>query len=183
VDYWGYWRGVRTALHRAIWTAAHGPIPDGNEIHHRDQNPLNNALDNLECMTPGEHRRREAELGTFSSDKQKAHLGRIRHKASAWHRSDEGRAWHAAMSAAAWKNVKPHTVACRQCGSEFQTRSKVVLYCGAKCQRAAKPQVKRHLLTCELCRSEFRAFKKQQRWCSYSCSAKARWKAGVFARS
>jgi hypothetical protein len=44
-------------LHRAIWMAAHGPIPPKHHIHHIDYNPLNNDLSNLQCLPHGEHSR------------------------------------------------------------------------------------------------------------------------------
>jgi hypothetical protein len=50
--------GKRTTryLHRDIWEKYNGPIPDGFVIHHRDGNPLNNTLENLECVPEYEHR-------------------------------------------------------------------------------------------------------------------------------
>jgi hypothetical protein len=48
-------------LHQAIWKDANGPIPAGHQIHHKDGNPLNNALDNLECLSPLEHKARHYE--------------------------------------------------------------------------------------------------------------------------
>lgn len=55
----GYWRSTdkHRPLHRDIWEAAHGKIPDGYEIHHIDGNKDNNELSNLQCMTVAEHRR------------------------------------------------------------------------------------------------------------------------------
>ena len=41
----------RGFLHRHIWEDEVGPIPDGHEIHHRDENWDNNTLDNFECLT------------------------------------------------------------------------------------------------------------------------------------
>lgn len=43
--------------HRLVWERAYGPIPDGMEIHHIDLNRSNNALSNLQLVTPLEHRR------------------------------------------------------------------------------------------------------------------------------
>ena len=45
----------RQLLSRWLWEQANGPIPDGHEIHHRDHNPLNNDLDNLQCVTAEWH--------------------------------------------------------------------------------------------------------------------------------
>lgn len=55
----GYWASTtrpRRMLHREIWKATHGEIPNGYEIHHVDFNPSNNALENLQCLTKAEHK-------------------------------------------------------------------------------------------------------------------------------
>lgn len=46
--------------HRVVWEAAHGPIPDGMQIDHLDCDAGNNALSNLELVTPAENRARQA---------------------------------------------------------------------------------------------------------------------------
>lgn len=38
-------------VHRAIWEAFNGPIPEGYEINHKDENRQNNNLENLELLT------------------------------------------------------------------------------------------------------------------------------------
>ena len=43
--------------HTYIWEQAHGPVPDGYVIHHRDGNKRNNRLANLEAITHAEHAR------------------------------------------------------------------------------------------------------------------------------
>ena len=47
-------------LHRLVWYEAHGPIPPGHFIHHKDGNALNNRLRNLVCVTRAEHNRLHA---------------------------------------------------------------------------------------------------------------------------
>ena len=42
-------------LHRAVYTYYYGEIPNGYEIHHSDHNPANNNIENLQCLTKGEH--------------------------------------------------------------------------------------------------------------------------------
>lgn len=56
------WREPETGRHvhkmlenRWVWEQAHGPIPEGHDIHHKDHDPTNNSLDNLECKPRGEH--------------------------------------------------------------------------------------------------------------------------------
>ena len=55
--YYGATSGDRHLLHRRIWEDAHGPIPDGWDIHHRDEDKTHNALENFECLPKAEHTR------------------------------------------------------------------------------------------------------------------------------
>lgn len=43
--------------HRVIWEQAHGPIPDGYIIHHRNGDITDNRLENLELMMRADHSR------------------------------------------------------------------------------------------------------------------------------
>src|SRR5262252_8844376 len=46
------------SLHRDVWEAAHGPIPEGHEVHHRFDNDRDTTdIERLECLTVEEHRR------------------------------------------------------------------------------------------------------------------------------
>jgi hypothetical protein len=47
--------GRRRLQHVVVWEAAHGPVPPGHHIHHKDRKKSNNALDNLEAMPIPEH--------------------------------------------------------------------------------------------------------------------------------
>jgi hypothetical protein len=42
-------------LHRLIWEDVNGKVPNGYEIHHIDDNPLNNEISNLKCLSKFEH--------------------------------------------------------------------------------------------------------------------------------
>ena len=44
-------------LHRGCWEAYHGPIPEGHDIHHADEDRQHNVIENLVCVTRGEHMR------------------------------------------------------------------------------------------------------------------------------
>jgi hypothetical protein len=54
-----YWISPHPAptisLHRAVWEEAHGPIPDGYHIHHKDGDRDNNTLENLEMLPCTKH--------------------------------------------------------------------------------------------------------------------------------
>lgn len=52
--------GCKTFLvHRLVWEVFNGPIPDGLVINHKDQNRLNNAIENLMLCTQSENLRWE----------------------------------------------------------------------------------------------------------------------------
>src|SRR6266702_1929208 len=70
------------SLHQAIWKKHHGAIPPGLEIHHKDENPLNNDISNLACITVGEHRRIHGANGATPA--MRKNLERIRPLTKRW---------------------------------------------------------------------------------------------------
>ena len=44
-------------VHRFLYEQVYGPIPKGYHIHHKDENKLNNSLNNLEMLSNSDHRR------------------------------------------------------------------------------------------------------------------------------
>lgn len=59
----GYYRateGDRAYLHRTIWIAERGPIPDDWDVHHCDHDKTNNDLTNLIAMSKADHARLHA---------------------------------------------------------------------------------------------------------------------------
>src|ERR1700744_1898843 len=92
-----YWHGTeprRGFLHRHIWEHHHQrKIPKGWDVHHKDENTLNNHISNLEILPLQEHR--ALHLGKRSrTPEHLARLDKIRPMASAWHGSPEGISWH-----------------------------------------------------------------------------------------
>lgn len=56
----GYYRktdGDRQLMHRDVWEFYNGPIPEGWDVHHKDEKKSNNDIDNLECLPKSEHTR------------------------------------------------------------------------------------------------------------------------------
>lgn len=47
--------GRPQSIHRACWEACRGEIPKGHIIHHVDGDVSNNRIENLACMSNGEH--------------------------------------------------------------------------------------------------------------------------------
>lgn len=55
--YYGCTSGSRGLLHRHIWEEAHGAIPDGWDVHHKNGDKVDNRLSNLEGLPKEEHSR------------------------------------------------------------------------------------------------------------------------------
>lgn len=112
-------------LHEEIWKAKHGAIPEGYHIHHIDEDPLNNALENLECIPGSQHLSEHAKSSTWlSSEECQIHLEEIRPLAAAWHGSEEGMAWHSQHGKEVWENREPGECRCEYCGELFLTKVK-----------------------------------------------------------
>src|SRR5262249_36767458 len=107
-------------LHREIWKAAHGPIPEGHFIHHRDGNPLNNSLENLECISRAGHTQEHQQRGDYSYPRNREVLDAIRPLAVEWHGSEEGQAWHREHGKRTWARRQPVARVCEQCGAAFE---------------------------------------------------------------
>jgi AraC-like DNA-binding protein len=48
-------KGHNLQYSRYIWEKYYGKIPEGNIIHHIDENKMNNNIKNLQCLTYQEH--------------------------------------------------------------------------------------------------------------------------------
>lgn len=54
----GYWLSTSNPLlyaHRWVWVVNFGEIPTGMEIHHKDRNPSNNDIENLQLLHKSLH--------------------------------------------------------------------------------------------------------------------------------
>jgi endogenous inhibitor of DNA gyrase (YacG/DUF329 family) len=135
-------RGQRGYLHRQVWIAAFGEIPAGCHIHHRDENPRNNQLSNLECVDASEHQRhtsaRRRANGTLPGISAWA-----REAAAEWHRSEAGRLWHSRMArrTKSWLKWKRTDRPCEHCGKIVSMlggrRGRPQRFCGNNCKSAA----------------------------------------------
>ncbi|MFK0182069.1 HNH endonuclease signature motif containing protein [Streptomyces xanthochromogenes] len=171
-------RGIQR-LHQEVWKAANGPIPEGCHVHHRDEDPLNNSLGNLECLTGDEHLGHHMAHRDHHTPQRLALLEAIRPLAAAWHRSDAGRAWHRQHGVDTWAKRRPIRRACDQCQSEFDsiTRRDNDRFCSNNCKSKWRKAsgVDDEDRTCGSCGATFRINKyARARTCSRICGAQLR---------
>lgn len=168
-------------LHRRIWVDAYGVIPDGCEVHHKDHDWTNNALDNLKLRHSGEHQR--AHVTAWWKDpiigpKYRAALEVMREKAKAWHSSPEGRAWHRQHSKDQWKTRKLGDKACAVCGGVFQTLCAgraSVRFCSKSCRQHDSYRRAVAHRACEMCGGAFVCNKyRATRFCGHGCANRHR---------
>ena len=182
-------RKGRQSLHRDVWKHHNGDIPDGYVIHHKDGNPLNNHIDNLEAITQAEHVSVRHKLTKEQRERSRKHMDRIRPLASAWHSSDDGRKWHSQHGAEVMANRKKVRKACRQCNRVFVTIQPRAKTCSTTCAVKYQNQKakSRHLCICIVCGSEFRTSRVNGKCCGRSCIAKLgnsiRWGNSIITHS
>lgn len=156
------------SMHRDVWEAANGAIPDGFVVHHIDHDPANNDLSNLECLPMADHcRQHMAERNLEFSEA-------ARTAAAAWHQSEEGREWHKELGRKSWENAKEEQFACAHCGESYRAyaRSRKRGFCSAACQSAARRAsgVDDAPRACTVCEKEFICNRyAKTKTCSKSC--------------
>ena len=123
----------REALHREVYKAHHGPIPDGWHVHHIDGDPGNNDPDNLAALPASAHHEHHGHDRPSVPPSAEALA-----LAAEWHRSPEGRAWHREHAKALWETRQARTIACEQCGTEFDDISLHAKFCSNNCKSAAR---------------------------------------------
>lgn len=160
-------RGVGR-LHQEVWKAAHGPIPAGHDIHHLDENPLNNDLANLAALPGAEHHSRHGHGGVVSPQARAA--------AAEWHGSEAGLAWHVEQGRRSWEGRTGVDRTCAQCGSTFDsvTRRADDRFCSNNCKSAWRRAcgVDDEDRACQGCGQTFRVNRYSRTRC---CSRKCAW--------
>lgn len=73
-------------VHKLVALAFIGPRPDGYEINHKDFDPLNPSLGNLEYISPGENVRHSARAGRLGQKLTPAKVIEIRKRLALGHK-------------------------------------------------------------------------------------------------
>ena len=184
----GYWVGHTKdgkikRLHLYIWEKYHGPIPNGYHVHHKDHNPNNNDIENLELIEKTSHLKMHAEENREISSKTVKKYALP--AAIEWHKSDDGHEWHKIQyeKTLAQKWDEKVTKTCIVCGKPFET-SVLMQYKSKFCSNACKSKYRRDMKLdnvekfCEYCGRPFWSNKyDKQRFCSADCRNKGRSKA------
>lgn len=158
-------------LHRTVWEDANGPIPDGYDIHHKDENPLNNDISNLECLTRLEHRQRHP---VKDLEKARAHMAEVRAIGADWHKSEEAKPSKARASRIGWEQFEPVSRVCQHCLSPFldKSRTRDAAFCSANCRSYVQSHSDKYQIdgACVVCGLPFRHYKYSTTLtCSRSC--------------
>ena len=169
---------IQKRMHRYVWEHYNGEIPVGYEIHHKDHDPANNDVDNLELLTAREHKKYHAKIQGIKNVKN-GHLERIRDMTKEWHASEEGLEWHRKN----YERTKDKLHAkrkftCEFCGKEFEAEDTGNnRFCSNKCKSAwrRKSGIDDETRECQICGRHFTANKySKTRTCSRVCGAKLR---------
>ncbi|RKX49372.1 MAG: HNH endonuclease [Thermotogae bacterium] len=158
--------------YKKVWEEAHGPVPQGQHLHHKDLNPGNDSLENLQLLSPKEHAQLHQRLNPKTAMPKEC-----LDEARTWHQSEEGISWHRKHYHDFCKESLHQRIekVCEVCGESFQGlwQSK---YCSNKCKARARrasgiDDVKRICVSC----GEFFTVDKYRttRTCSRKCAGAA----------
>ena len=169
---------IQKRMHRYVWESCNGEIPAGCEIHHKDHNPANNDIDNLELMTVQDHRRYHAKNQGIKNV-ESGHLENIRGMTKEWPASAEGLEWHRKHYERTKNKLHAkRKFVCEFCGKEFEAEDKGVnRFCSNKCKSAwrRKSGIDDETRECRVCGRHFTVNKySRTRTCSRVCGAKLR---------
>ena len=166
-------------LHRDVWRNHFGEIPKDHQIHHKDGNPRNNTIENLLCIHRDVHMKHTVRNNKWiGSEENRQQLSQIRGKAILWHSTEEGKRWHINQGKEFWKNKKPVSKKCAECGNEYESRFPTAKYCHNKCKKRArrKSGIDNENRRCEICQKYFIVNKHSKtRTCSVSCGTILGW--------
>ncbi len=137
-------------IHVAIWEYYRGEIPKGYVIHHKDFNPANNNLNNLQMMTRSEHNKLHSDMREKKLFVCK-YCGKEFYKYDC--RPDTENNFCSSICDARWRRLqKLYTEEriCKICGKKFSTRkSSKSQVCSPHCRGIVAAQNTKRLLTSE----------------------------------
>lgn len=169
-----YFQRKGRRLHIAVWEHHHGPVPEGQHIHHKDNDRSNNSVRNLECLTSLEHL--GGRHGEESAERGKQSIRKAGAAAAAWHSSPEGRQWHREHYGERAEALhRSERKQCEHCCAEFVGQTgKRSRFCSNACKAAWRRAigVDNENRTCSVCGKAFSVNRySKQKCCSEECGA------------
>lgn len=134
-------------LHRRVWADAHGAIPDGYVVHHKDDNPKNNEIENLELMERSAHNSMHKRgrlpathrLQVFVCRHCGSIVERVQMSDGRW---CSGRCKDAGRYAAGYRSPQRRALAaaraklvCCECGSSLNAKNSRARFCSSRCAK------------------------------------------------
>ena len=164
-------------MHRRIWIASKGAIPNGYDVHHRNEDWQDNSLDNLCIMPKSDHMRmhtidRLKEPHYYATRKKQ--LATAREKSKEWHASADGMRWHRDHAKRTLGRIPKKKIKCVHCGHEWMTTYHNARFCSRSCSATYHVMhvMEKTERKCEECGVLFMVPKvRKTRFCSPQCSA------------
>lgn len=180
----GYWLSGRPKeweapkrLHTYIWEKHNGEVPSGYAIHHKDHNPDNNSIENLEIVKISDHARYHGNLRDKEELKRNLHE-KARPKAIEWHKGEAGREWHKSHYQKTKEALhRKVLVTCEYCGKTVEKGmgSKKNRFCSDKCKNDYRQNKDLTETVCKICGVVFESNRtKPATCCSHECRVVAR---------
>lgn len=163
------------SLHRAVWFYYYGDIPHNNvyDIHHKDLNPANNDVSNLQLLTISEHRKLHNEMVDYAQ-----YTCEVCGKNFASRKINNDVHFCSRRCYGKWvhhKNIE--TRKCVICGKDFQTsKYRHTQTCSYSCRAklGAQSTKESYQKVCKVCGKTFVTNDAYRKCCSPDCSKKAK---------
>lgn len=176
-----YFNSGAKKMHVYVWEYYNGKVEKGYHIHHVDTNTWNNDIKNLEKKLASTHQSEHSKK-RCKEDKEwfrKFREGSLK-AASAWKKTDEGRASMAKRAKNSWKNRTGYGAGnCECCGREYVKINYNSRFCSNACKTKYRKAsgVDNETRTCGICGSIFITDRySKAKLCSQRCVGLDRWK-------
>lgn len=141
-NFYGYYRSCgksKLALHREVWAHEHGPIPEGYEVHHKNEDKGDNRLENLECLPLFVHRSAHKQTPEHKAQAREAmKLGRI--ALAKWDAANPDHRKTAGYQRRAREKLPRVVKVCTQCSKTYESQQYEAArrrFCSRNCKGAA----------------------------------------------